>query len=166
MMYSLLCPWSELDGKIEAASCTPDAVKKFCELLFGRGWGNAKINEDREKMSAVINVAGKRPFKLELLTINKNDEIIERARSRIGKIDVDAIKVTVGSNTSTGFMAKPDNTIICANKLGAKKSVLIKMFENRNLPKIGFIDIESDARSGDALERVMREVGAKAIFRR
>jgi|LakMenEpi03Aug12_release.lakeMendotaPanAssembly.Ray.scaffolds.fasta_scaffold633170_2 hypothetical protein len=165
-MYVLVCPWSELDGKVEPASCTSDAVKKFCELLFGNGWVNAKINEDRSKRSAIINVAGKRPFKIEQFSLRENDEIIERAITKIGKINVDAVKVTVGSKTSTGFMSKADNVIICANKFGAKKSVLLQMFENRSLPKIGFIDIESDEISGQALERAMKGFGAKAVFRR
>jgi hypothetical protein len=166
MMYSLKCPWSDFNEKIVSARNLSVATEIFCNMMFGVGWSGARINEANDRQSAIINVKNKRPFKIEVCSLVKRDAEITKTKSRIGKIEVDAILARSSTGYSVGFCASPKSVIVAANEVKAGRKVLLEMMADIKRKKIGFVDISTDEESLSALESELKNAGAQKIFRR
>lgn len=174
MLYKLVCPWSDNDGHTSYASNVSEAVFIFAPLVFGSGWGQAKIAENTKDNSCIVLSPGKRPFKIiqckMQTTEAKNLSTVVKKQKFDGKlksVNVDGIVVTGKASRCVGFVAKPKDASFVVNDLTRSQypNAISKILKDKN-SKIGYIDLVKSPTNAMITEMVnkMRDVGAGVVY--
>lgn len=180
MLYKLICPWSEDNGKVSYAANIAEAVSIFATMLFSNGWGQAKISEDNECKNAIVVCPNKRPFLVALhevrrLVLNPS----EKNKIKIDKTPFDSkhfhnkrvfletISVKNNDCGCVGFVAKTKDAARVIDEILDKKypNSVLRIKSDKN-EKIGYIDVAKQPTKSAILDLMhnMRGLGAKSIY--